>query len=272
MVVDHRYQQLDRVREVLTLAVYPLVQAVDLPATAGGYIADFVASREVLIEQNRQLRRRQLRNEARLQRLATLEAENARLRELLDSAQQLERDTAIAEIMRIDLDPFRQQVVINRGTVHHEDIAEAVLTDADGVMGQVMQTGALTSRALLITDPNHSIPVEVRRTQLRSVAQGTGETNRLNLPYIPNHADLEVGDELVSSGLGGRFPRGYPVATVTEVQTNPDERFASVSAEPLAAINRSRQVLLVWSRRRARDDGAETQSAPEASSTPEASP
>lgn len=264
MVVDHRYQQLDRVREVLTLAVYPLVQAVDLPATAGAYIADFVASREVLIEENRRLRRRQLRNEARLQRLAALEAENARLRELLDSAEQLERETAIAEIMRIDLDPFRHQVVINRGTVHHEDIAEAVLTDADGVMGQVIQTGALTSRALLITDPNHSIPVEVRRNQLRTVAQGTGETNRLSLPYIPNHADLEVGDELVSSGLGGRFPRGYPVATVTEVRTNPDERFASVSAEPLAAINRSRQVLVVWSRRQA-PEAADKESAAEAS-------
>lgn len=265
MVVDHRYEQLDRVRELLSLAVYPVQWAVDVPATAGAYIVDFVASRQALIEENRRLRRRQLRTQSRLQRLAALEAENARLRELLDSAEQLERDTAVAEIMRIDLDPFRHQVVINRGTVHHEDIAEAAVTDADGVMGQVMRAGALTSRTLLITDPNHSIPVEVRRNRLRTVAQGTGETNRLSLPYIPNHADIEVGDELVSSGLGGRFPRGYPVAVVTEVEPNPDQRFASVSAEPLAAIGRSREVLLVWSRRRAAEEGDDDAVTPEGS-------
>ncbi|MGH6884702.1 MAG: rod shape-determining protein MreC, partial [Geminicoccales bacterium] len=141
----------------------------------------------------------------------------------------------------------RHRIVLNKGTRDGAYQGQAIL-DAQGIVGQVTRAEPFTSEAVLISDPSHAMPVQVNRNGLRTIAVGTGDIARLALPFLPNNADIRPGDLLISSGLGGGFPAGYPVAQVTEVETAPGQPFANVSAEPMAALNRDREVLLVWSR------------------------
>ncbi|MFQ5642164.1 MAG: rod shape-determining protein MreC [Thiogranum sp.] len=143
------------------------------------------------------------------------------------------------------MDPYRHQIELNKGSLDHLFEGQPLL-DSQGVMGQLIHVGPFTSTAMLITDPAHAIPVQVNRTGLRTIALGTGSIDRLELPHIPNNADIRSGDLLVSSGLGGRFPPGYPVAEVIDVQQDPGRTFSHVTARPRALLDRSREVLLVW--------------------------
>ncbi len=181
---------------------------------------------------------------ARLQRLDALLAENTRLRALLQSAESYQYSVEVAGLLSVDFDPFRHQLLLDRGE-RHGVVRGQALIDARGVMGQTTIVGPLSTQAVLITDPSHALPVEVNRNGLRTIVRGTGDIDRLELPYLPNNADIVVGDLLVTSGLGGVFPPGYPVARVTRVQRRPGERFVEVDAIPTAALNRSREVLLV---------------------------
>ena len=151
----------------------------------------------------------------------------------------------VAEILSVDLDPYRHRIALNRGGQDGVFVGQALL-DAAGVVGQVTRVDALGSEAILISDPSHATPVEVHRNGLRTVAIGTGEVSRMELPFLPNSADIRVGDLLMSSGLGEAFPAGYPVARVKTVDRRPGEPFARIEAEPTAALNREREVLLVW--------------------------
>ena len=245
MVIDQRDQHLSRVRGALNLVVYPVRVAVDLPFSAWSSLRTTFAARTSLIAENEQLKHERLNSEFRLQRLAALEMENARLRELLDSTARVGSRALIAEVLSVDLDPYRQRFNLNRGVVHGVYVGQAVL-DARGVVGQVVNVGPLTSEAVLVTDADHAVPVRVNRSQLRTIALGTGDSGRLRLPYLTNNADIEVGDLLVSSGLGGVFPSDYPVGRITEVRRRPDQSFADVMAEPMSALDRDREVLLVW--------------------------
>ena len=245
MVVDHRYHHLEQVRHFLSGAIAPLRYAVDLPARFVGWSSDRVQSREDLIARVNALERENLRLQAKQQKLETLRSENARLRALLDSSPKPTDRVLVAELLSVDLDPYRQQVVINKG--RREDVyAGQPLIDANGVMGQIIHAGPFTATALLISDPNHALPVQFNRTGRRTIAEGTGEPDRLELRYIPNNADVRVGDAVVTSGLGGRFPANYPVADVVRVERRPGHPFARVIAEPRARLDRSREVLLVW--------------------------
>jgi rod shape-determining protein MreC len=147
--------------------------------------------------------------------------------------------------MSVNLDPYKNQVMINKGELHDAYPCQP-LVDAEGVLGQIVHAGPFTSTAILITDTAHALPVQVNRTGLRTIALGSGTINRLDLPYISNSADIRQGDLLVTSGLGGHFPPGYPVATVTEVKHDSGHSFAEITATPLAHLDRSREVLLVW--------------------------
>lgn len=245
MVIDHRQQHLESVRSVLSGAIAPLRYAVDMPTTWFGWTSERVNSRDDLIARIRELERSNLELRARQQRLETLQAENRRLRELLESSAKREDRVRIAELLAVDLDPFRQQVVVNKG--ERDGVYRGQpLIDAFGVMGQIIHTGPFTATALLISDPNHALPVQLNRNGLRTIASGTGEPDRLELLYIPNSSDVRVGDLVVTSGLGGRFPPNYPVATVVVVERRPGQPFARVVAEPRAQLDRSREVLLVW--------------------------
>ena len=245
MVADHRYQHLETVRSVLAAAIAPLRYAVDLPATWLGWTSEHMTGREELIARIHELERNNIELRARQQRLETLQSENRRLRELLQSSAKREDRVRVAELLAVDLDPYRQQVVVNKG--EREGVYRGQpLIDAHGVMGQIIHTSPVTATALLISDPNHALPVQLNRNGLRTIASGTGEPDRLELLYIPNSADVRVGDLVVTSGLGGRFPPNYPVATVVLVERRPGEPFARVVGEPRAQLDRSREVLLVW--------------------------
>jgi rod shape-determining protein MreC len=198
-----------------------------------------------LRDQNEALRRENLVLNARLQQLRALESENMRLRDLLGSSFRIGDRVLIAEILAVDLAPERRQVVLNKGTSSGVFVGQPVL-DANAVMGQVVRTNPLSCTVLLITDSEHALPVEVNRNGLRTIARGTGVGQELELLYIPKNADVRLGDLLVTSGMGGRFPRGYPVARVTGVRHDPDDPFTVVTAEPTARLDRSREVLLVW--------------------------
>ena len=245
MLLDRRDQHLGRVRQALSMVVYPVRVVVDLPFSTWANLSETFAEREAMIGENRQFRRERLETESRLQRLAALEAENARLRELLDSTARIGSRALVAEILAVDLDPYRQRFDLNRGLVDGVYVGQALI-DAQGVVGQVVRVGPLTSEAVLITDADHAVPVSVNRNGVRTIAVGTGDSSRLRLPYLTNNADVMVGDLLISSGLGGVFPAGYPVGRVLDVQRRPDQAFAEILAEPVSALDRDREVLLVW--------------------------
>ena len=245
MTVDHRQHHLDSVRDALSILVYPLRLIVDLPGSTAAWFRESLATRRDLQEENASLRTQQLVLNTELQKLESLEAENRRLRALLDSSFQVgKRPMLIATLLSVDMDPYRHQVEINKGSLDRLYEGQPLL-DSQGVMGQLVQVGPFTSTVMLLTDPAHAIPVQVNRTGLRTIALGTGAIDRLELPHIPNNVDIQVGDLLVSSGLGGRFPAGYPVAEVTQVEQDAGQAFSYVAARPRALLDRSRDVLLI---------------------------
>jgi rod shape-determining protein MreC len=244
MVLDRRDQHLVRVRQALTVAVYPVRMAVDLPFRTWYSLRDTFAARDALIAENQQFRAERLETEGRLQRLAALEMENTRLRELLESTTRVGNRALVAEILAVDLGRYRERVDLNRGFANGALVGQALI-DAQGVVGQVVRVGPFTSEAILITDADAAVPVSVNRNGLRTIAEGTGDSGRLRLRNLTNNADIVVGDLLISSGLGGVFPAGYPVGRVLEVRLRPDQSFAEVIAEPVSALDREREVLLV---------------------------
>ena len=245
IVADHRYEQLGVLRTTLAVLVYPLQLLADQPLRLARNAQGRLADERRLRNQNQALRRENLILSARVQQLASLEAENMRLRDLLGSSFKIGERVLIAEILSVDMASYRQQVLINKGTSSGVFVGQPVL-DANAVMGQVIQTNPFSSTVLLITDSDHALPVEVNRNGLRTIATGTGLGQELELLHIPKNADVRVGDLLVTSGMGGRFPAGYPVARVTQVRHSPDSPFTVVTAEPTARLDRSREVLLVW--------------------------
>ncbi len=252
MFLDHRENHLDAVRDAISAAVYPLRVLVDAPAQFWEWAVESSQSRDELQRENSRLKAERLLTAARLQRLAALEAENSRLRALLDARQHVPDDVRVVEIMAVDASPFKHNIVLDIGSNDGAYDGQAIV-DADGVIGQVMEAGPLATHAILISDPGHALLVEVNRNGLRTVAYGTGDFGRLELPGLPNNADIQIGDLLVTSGLGGAFPSGYPVAVVDKVTRIPQNAFADVTAIPSAALDQIREVMLVWSPRREAD-------------------
>jgi len=245
LVIDHRFHHLQELRSALAFLTYPLQYLADLPYTASRWFSETTSTQESLIETNRELREQNLRLKVELQKYEALQAENLRLRDLVDSSFKVGDRVLVAELSSVDLDPYKQQVIIKKGAASGVFEGQPVL-DAQAVMGQVTHVTQLTSTVLLITDTSHALPVQVLRNGLRTIAIGTGRIDQLTLPYLPTNSDIVEGDLLVTSGLGGKFPPGYPVATVTRIDRSPDAPFSSVFAEPRAHLDRSREVLLVW--------------------------
>ncbi len=249
MFLDHRDNHLDTVRNAISAAIYPIRVLVDAPSRLLAKAGEIIESRDELQRENDRLTDEILLTAPRLQQLSALRAENTRLRALLDARQQVPDEVRVVEIMAVDANPFRHSIVLDLGSNDGVYDGQAII-DADGIIGQVMQTGPMTADAILISDPGHALLVEVNRNGLRTVAYGTGEFGRLNLPGLPNNADIRAGDLLVTSGLGGTFPSGYPVAVVNTVNRIPQEAFADVTATPSAALDQVREVMLIWSSRR----------------------
>jgi len=244
MAMDHRGNYVQRVRSAAGHAAEPVYHLVAWPVSALRNMFSQFQSRRALREENSELSQRLLAQQAALQRLDTLEEENRRLRNLFQGAESQPYEYRFAELVGVALDPFSHQVLIDRGSGDGVQVGQAVI-DGLGVMGQVEDVQLHYSRVRLISDPSHALPVQFNRSGLRAVAYGMGETNRLNVPNVPREADVRKGDLIVTSGLGNRFPGGYPVATVSLIDREEGQTFARVEAAPLAALDRGREVLLI---------------------------
>ncbi len=246
MLVDHRLSYLESVRSALSVVVYPLQYVVSLPVNGLQKAQSFIVGHKALLAENERLREQNMLLQTRMQRFASLETENTRLRELLESSVEIGEQVLVADLLAVELNPSARQIVLNKGSRQGVYIGQPVV-DANGVMGQVIHVGPFTSTAMLITDLSHALPVEINRTGLRAIATGTGRDTELALSYVPNNADIREGDLIVSSGMGGRFPRGYPVGEIVRVEANPGEPFARIIARPNAQLLQAREVLLIWS-------------------------
>ena len=251
MYLDNRDNHLDAVRKGVGTAVYPLRVIVDAPVRFWNWVGDSTTSRNDMELELARLQAERLLTNARLQRFSALEAENGRLRAMLEARSKVRDQVRVAEILSIDGNPFNHSLVIDVGLQDGVTDGQALI-DADGVVGQVIKAGLMTSQALLISNSAHALPVEVVRNGLRTIVVGTGEIDTLDLADVVNNADIRVGDLLVTSGLGGSFPAGYPVAIVDSVTRIPQEPYAAVTARPAASLGQVREIMLIF---KAENDG-----------------
>lgn len=247
-MLDIQTSKLDTFRSIATTALLPIRYMVDLPVSTVHWLTARVATAQQLVAENARLRAHELLLESKLQKLLALERENASLRSLFSSSSQLSGHAMMAQILAVDLDPSLQQVVIDKGQINQAYNGQPVL-DAYGVIGQLINVGYMTSRVLLITDAHSAVPVENARNGARSVAVGDSKSGRLILFGVPDSKDIQMGDLFLTSGLGLRYPVGYPVGKVTAIDHQSGKSFATIWLEPAAHIDRSRQVLLAWPER-----------------------
>jgi rod shape-determining protein MreC len=245
IIVDKHYDQLGRIRRVLSIVAYPVQIAVASPFEGWDWFRESVTTRDALRADKSKLEAELRLAQFRLQRYEALEAETQRLRGLRDSTVGVTDRFVIGNVMDVDLDAFRERVLVDKGAQDGVFVGQAVL-DAGGVFGQVARVGQLTAEVILLSDATHAIPVQINRNGLRTIAVGTGDMSRLKLPYLPTSADVVAGDLLVTSGLGGGFPAGYPVGTVADVKRDPAQSLADVDVKPAAALDRSRELMFVW--------------------------
>ena len=246
IVLDKRYDQLSKIRRALSVVVYPLELGVASPFRGWAWLRQSVTTRDALRAENARLRAELLDERFRLQRYAALEAENAELRGLRTSTAGVEAHPLVADIMDVDIDAFRERVLVDKGAADGVRVGQAVL-DAHGVFGQVESVGEHTCDVLMLSDATSAVPVMINRTGLRTIAVGTGELGHLKLPYLPTTADVAKGDLLVTSGLGGGYPEGYPVGTVVDVKIDTVRSLADVDVRTAAKLEGSRELLIVRS-------------------------
>jgi rod shape-determining protein MreC len=246
MFLDQRHGWLEQARFVLQAAAYPIQLAVNSPASAWKWLQETFESRDALRAENARLRDQDRLLALRSMRYEALARENSELRGLREALPPVAERWLAAEIVDTP-NKFRQRALINRGAANGVFKGQALLDDR-GVIGQTTHVGPFSAEVILITDPEHAIPVQIERTGLRTIAVGAGDTTSLALPYLPGNADIKSGDILMTSGLGGVFPAGYPVARITEVHRDAVQPLALVRAIPFATIDTDTEVMLVWFR------------------------
>lgn len=245
MLIDHRGQQLERIRSGLNAVIYPIQLIAALPLRVGSGVWEFFREKTNLqenyaraIAENRELG-------AKLLRFNALQAENEHLRGLLAASSRIAHRATVADILQLSPEPFTRKVVLAKGGGNGVYVGQPVI-DAYGILGQITEVGAITSTVTLVTDPSHAIPVQVVRNGLRAIVFGTGERDYAKVPHLTAVADIKEGDELVTSGIGGVFPAGYPVARVLRVVSDPNEPFLEISVRPSARLEHNREVMLIW--------------------------
>jgi rod shape-determining protein MreC len=245
MTIDHRTIYLNLARSHLAALVSPLYHVIHFPVSMVQWLSESVSERVVLLQDNRTLRHKNLELQARLQRFHDLQRENERLRTLLGATPQAHERLMIAQVLAVDLSPHTRKLVVDKGVRHGVREGLPVL-DGEGILGQVLHVHPFSSVIMLITDPNHMLPVQIVRTGVRTLAEGTGSGDRLSLLYLPRTAELQLGDVLISSGLGGKFPPGYPVGEIHEIEPRTGEAYTHAAVTPFARLDRNREVLLLW--------------------------
>jgi rod shape-determining protein MreC len=267
IIFDKRYDHLGKIRRALSFVSYPVQLAVASPFEGWHWFRESVSTRDTLRADKARLEAELRVAQFRLQRYEALEAESQRLRALRDNTVGVADRFIIGDMLDVDLDAFRERVLVDKGASQGVYVGQAVL-DSGGVFGQVARVEQYTSEVILLSDPAHAIPVQLNRTGLRTVAVGTGDLGHLKLPYLPMSADVVVGDLLVTSGLGGGFPPGYPVGTVAKVKRDPAQSLAEVDVHPAAALDRSRELMFVWLKPGTETTAADRASSPAAAPTP----
>ncbi len=245
MLADSRLDTFSNVRYLLNSAVAPIQYAADLPRSMFDGAFEHLHSHQTLVEGNRNLKREVLRLKSELILLNQYQEENQRLRKLLGSSFIRDEKKVVTEVLAVDTSPYRHQVAIDKGHVDGVYVGQPVINEK-GIVGQVTLVAAHNARVLLLTDAKNAIPVQVIRNDIRVIASGNGEIDEIQLEHIPTSTDIQVGDLLVTSGLGGIYPEGYPVANVTKVDQDTHQEFASIKAEPVVEFDRLRYLLLIW--------------------------
>ena len=249
LVLDARFRYAEGLRSVLALAAYPLQQAARLPVTVVESVSEYFATQSQLRAENEELRARLLEAAQGAQRFQAAAAEAAQLRRLMGAAERIERKSLPAEILYTGRDPFSRKVIIDRGTQHGARAGSPVV-DEIGVIGQLTRAHAFVSEVTLLTDKDLAVPVQVMRNGLRAIAFGGGSSGMLELRYMAANADIENGDQLVTSGIDGTYPPGLPVASVVRVERDASYTFARVLAQPSAGVERGRYALVLSSEAR----------------------
>lgn len=247
LAVDSRHHFLKDLRMAAEVAITPLRYVVNLPFQGLSFIGDTMQTHRSLRLQNNALRQENLALKIKQQKMNIINKENERLRLLLGSPSNFAEKTMVAELINVAMNPYRQQFLINKGLNDGAFEGQAVIS-ANGIIGQISHINLFNATVLLIADNRHDIPVLSNRTGLRTIARGSGKSNQLELLYIPNNADIKVGELMISSGLGGRFPAKYPVATISSIKRDTGQPFAKITATPTANLDRVKEVLLVWSK------------------------
>lgn len=247
MAEDLRFKLIPELRQAIAIIIYPLQKAALFPTAAHDIVIEMYSSFHI-IEENVYLRERYLRNSEKLLRLHALKAENEHLRKLLGAVKTIENKTTakavMAEILYTPRDPFSHKITLNKGSLHHVQAGQIVI-DNKGIVGQITHVYPLASEVTLITDKDHLVPIQIVRNNIRTVISGTGKNNEIELRYLSVNTDIREGDLLVTSGIGGVYPRGLPVATVTEIKRHPADNFAQITGIPVAGVDRNRQVLIL---------------------------
>jgi rod shape-determining protein MreC len=252
LIADNQYNLFSSVRIYLNSIVSPVQYIADAPQKLFSTLSENLMTREELKERNQKLEKENLHLKADRLLLTELENENMQMRKLLNSKYTFSNKRMITEVMSLRSDPFTHQLLIDKGAINGVYVGQPVINE-EGVVGQIMQVGSTTSRVLLLVDASHGIPVRVQRNDVTALVHGSGAWNKLNVPFVQSNADLQEGDLLVTSGLGGRFPAGYPVATVTSFVYNEGAPYAEVTATPVAQLDRSRYLLLLWNDHQIKD-------------------
>ena len=245
LIADSQFNLFSSARVYLNSIVSPIQYVADTPQKIFGALSDNIMTRQALMERNQQLEKDNLHLKADRLLLGQLQSENKQLRELLNSEREFKNKRMITEVMSLRSDPFTHQLLIDKGVLDGVYLGQPVI-NKQGVVGQVSQVGSTTSRVVLIVDASHGIPVRVQRNDAIAIVHGSGAWDKLNVPFVQSNADIREGDLLVTSGLGGRFPPGYPVATISRFEYQEGELYATVTATPVADLDRSRYLLLLW--------------------------
>jgi rod shape-determining protein MreC len=245
LIADSQFNLFSSARVYLNSIVAPIQYVADAPQRLFSSFSENIMTRQALVDRNQLLEKENLHLKADRLLLGQLQAENKQLRELLNSKRQFKYKRMITEVMSLRSDPFTHQLLIDKGALNGVYLGQPVINE-QGVVGQVSQVGSTTSRVVLIVDASHGIPVRVQRNDVVAIVHGSGAWDQLKVPFVQSNADIKEGDLLVTSGLGGRFPAGYPVAKISRFEYKEGELYANVTATPVADLDRSRYLLLLW--------------------------